>query len=250
MFIDTHCHLGYDDYPNVNKIIKKMEDNLIVFSGADSKYNKEVIDLCEKYDNIYGTLGLHPDQAVIYKEEDIKFIEQNISNPKIIGIGEIGLDYYYTKETKEKQIILFKRQLDLARKYNKTVVIHTRESISDTFDVLSNYTDLKVILHCYSGSVEMAKKFISMFDVKFGIGGVVTFKNAQKVKEVVKNIDTKYLLLETDSPYLTPEPYRGEKNEPYNVTIIAKKIAELKNLSYDSVLEQTTKNAKSIFNLK
>lgn len=250
MFIDTHCHLGKDDYRDIDEIVNKMEKNLMVFSGADPNYNKEVVDLCEKYDNIYGTLGLHPDQASSYSEKDIQFIEDNLANEKIVGIGEIGLDYYYTNENKQQQINLFKKQLELARKYNKTVVIHSRDAILDTFDVLSDYRDLKIILHCYSGSLEMAKRFITLFNIKFGIGGVVTFKNAQKLQDVVKNIDIKYLLLETDSPYLTPEPYRGQKNEPYNIKIIANKIAEIKNMSYEKVVEETTINARYMYNIR
>ena len=149
--------------------------------------------------------------------------------------------------SKEEQKNKFIKQLDLARKYNKTVVIHTRDAMQDTYDILKNYKDLKKVIHCYSGSLEMAKEFIKI-NCRLGIGGVLTFKNS-KLKDVIKEIDLKHILLETDSPFLTPEPLRGTKNEPYNIIYVAKKIAEIKNISLEEVLDVTTKNAKHQFDL-
>lgn len=239
--VDTHCHITSEYYDNINEVINKMKDNIIIVSGTNKEDIKEVIELCN-YKNVYGTIGIYPTE-----ELDLKIIEDNINNKKIVGIGEIGLDYHL-EHNKEEQISKFIKQLDLARKYNKTVVIHTRDAIQDTYDILKNYKDLKKVIHCYSGSLEMAREFIKI-NCRLGIGGVLTFKNS-KLKDVVKEIDLKYILLETDSPFLTPEPFRGTKNEPYNVIYVAKKIAEIKNISLEDVLEITTNNAKEQFDLE
>ena len=239
--VDTHCHITSEYYDNILEVISKMKDNIIIVSGTNKEDIKEVISLCN-YKNIYGTIGIYPTE-----ELDLKIIEDNINNKKIVGIGEIGLDYHL-EHNKEEQKNKFIKQLDLARKYNKTVVIHTRDAIQDTYDILKNYKDLKKVIHCYSGSLEMAKEFIKI-GCRLGIGGVLTFKNS-KLKDVVKEIDLKYLLLETDSPFLAPEPYRGTKNEPYNVIYVAKKIAEIKNISLEEVLDITTLNAKDQFDLE
>ena len=239
--VDTHCHITSEYYSNINEVINKMKDNIIIVSGTNKDDIKEVIELC-KYKNVYATIGIYPTE-----ELDLKVIEDNINNKKIVGIGEIGLDYHL-EHNKDEQINKFIKQLDLARKYNKTVVIHTRDAIQDTYDILKNYKDLKKVIHCYSGSLEMAREFIKI-GCRLGIGGVLTFKNS-KLKDVVKEIDLKYILLETDSPFLTPEPFRGTKNEPYNVIYVAKKIAEIKNISLEDVLEITTNNAKEQFDLE
>ena len=239
--VDTHCHITSEYYDNILEVISKMKDNIIIVSGTNKEDIKEVISLCN-YKNIYGTIGIYPTE-----ELDLKIIEDNINNKKIVGIGEIGLDYHL-EHNKEEQKNKFIKQLDLARKYNKTVVIHTRDAIQVTYDTLKNYKDLKKVIHCYSGSLEMAKEFIKI-GCRLGIGGVLTFKNS-KLKDVVKEIDLKYLLLVTDSPFLAPEPLRGTKNEPYNVIYVAKKIAEIKNISLEEVLDITTLNAKDQFDLE
>lgn len=246
--IDTHCHLEREVYHDLDKIIEKMQNNIIIVSGYNFASNKEVIELINKYPNVYGTIGVHPENIEDAAFESMKFIEDNISNPKIVGIGEIGLDYHFDKEHKEKQKELFIKQLNLAHKYQKTVVIHSRDAIKDTYDILKEHLKTKAILHCYSSSTEMAYKFKEM-NIKFGIGGVLTFKNSKELKEVVKNLPLTDLLLETDSPYLTPEPYRGKRNEPYNIILVAEKIAEIKNISLEDVLNATTSNAVSQFDL-
>ena len=245
MMIDTHCHLSSDDYKNLEEIINHMGNNLMICSGADEKENNSVIKLINKYDNIYGTIGFHPDEV---ENASLTFIEDNISNPKIVGIGEIGLDYFHDTDS-EKQKKLFIDQLELARKYKKPVVIHSRDAALDTYEILSQYRDLKMVMHCYSYSLEMAHKFIEL-GCKLGIGGVLTFKNAKKLVEVVENLGMENFILETDSPYLTPEPHRGETNEPYNITFVAAKIAELKNISVEEVYKITTKNACEIYDIK
>ena len=245
--IDTHCHVLSEYYNNIEEVIKKMEDNIIIVSGTNDKDNQEVIDLCNKYKNVYGTIGIHPTEIDNITENSYQIIIDNINNKKIVGIGEIGLDYYWNKEDKEKQKEVFIKQLDIARKYNKAVVIHSREAIGDVYEIIKNYSDLKKDIHCFTGSIEMANNFIKI-GCKLGIGGVLTYKNS-KLKEVIKEIPIQAILLETDSPFLTPEPLRGKKNEPYNVIYVANKIAEIKGISQAEVLKQTTLNAINQFDL-
>lgn len=249
MIIDTHCHLDIKDYDNLEEVIKNMEGNYMIASGYNLESNKHVIELINKYDNIFGTIGLHPSDVTKDYESDLLFIESNINNPKIVGVGEIGLDYYWEKDNKELQKEVFIKQIELARKYNKTIVIHSREAILDTYNILDEYLgNNKAVLHCYSSNIEMAKRF-KKFNIKFGIGGVLTFKNSSKLKEVVKELDLSDLLLETDSPYLTPEPYRGKKNEPSYTKYVAEAISKIKEVEYEKVLEITTQNAISQFDL-
>ena len=247
--IDTHCHLDLKNYPDLEDVILKMEGNYMIASGYDIDSSKHVFQLIKKYDNIYGTVGIHPTDTKKYQLEDLKHIEEMLTNSKIIGVGEIGLDYYWDKDNKEKQKEFFIEQIKLAQKYNMPIVIHSRDSLEDTYKILKEYlNDTKAVLHCYSGSYEMAKKFAKL-GVKFGIGGVLTFKNSQKLKEVVENMDLSNFILETDSPYLTPEPHRGKRNEPYNIIYVANKIAELKGITVEEVINITTKNACDIFDL-
>lgn len=251
MMIDTHCHLSKKDYPNLEEVIKKMEKNIIVISSAELTDLEEIIGLINKYPNIYATIGIHPEFADEYTEEHLNKIEKYLAHPKVVGIGEIGLDYHYTKENKDKQQELFIKQIILANNYHKPIVIHTRDAIQDTYNIIEKYNnkDLKCNLHCYSGSLDMAKKFLKL-NTTFGIGGILTFKNEKKLKEIIKELDLKHFVLETDSPYLTPEPFRGKQNEPYNIIYVAKKIAELKDITLEQVLEETTKTATTLFDIK
>jgi len=207
--------------------------------------NKEVLDLIEKYDYVYGAIGFHPNDLNDIKDEDYIFLENNIKNNKIVAIGEIGLDYHYEDTNKKSQKEHFIRQLELAIKYDLPVIIHSRDSIQDTYDILKKYP-VRGVLHCYSGSLEMAKKFIKL-GFLISVGGIVTFKNAKNIIEVIKGIDLSYILLETDCPYLTPEPYRNKKNEPMHIPIIANKIAEIKGVSVEVVKDVTTNNAIALF---
>ena len=249
MLIDSHCHLSNKDYDNVTEIISNMQDNIMIVSGADFESNIDVVDLCSKYDNIYGVLGIHPTEITENIEEHLKYIEEHINYKHIVGIGEIGLDYHYECD-KNLQKEIFVRQIQLALKYNKPIVIHTRDAIQDTYDILKeeNAYQVNVTVHCFSESLEMAKLFVKN-GAKLGVGGIVTFKNAKKIQEVVQNIDLKHILLETDSPYLAPEPLRGTQNEPKNVYLVAKKIAEIKNMNIDDVITITTNNSKAQFDL-
>lgn len=248
MVIDTHCHLDKDNYNNLEEVIKNMGNNIIIASGINLSTSLNVIDLCNKYKNIYGVIGFHPTEIESYTEESLNKIEQLINNPKIVGIGEIGLDYHYGKENREKQMYIFEKQLDLALKYNLPVVIHSRDAAFDTLNILKKYKGLKIDIHCFSYSLEVANELIKL-GAKIGIGGVLTFKNSVKLNEVVNNIDLSNILLETDSPYLAPVPLRGTTNEPINVKYVVNKIAEIKNISIEEVEEITTLNAISQFDL-
>lgn len=249
MYIDTHCHISKEDYNDIEEVIEKLNGKVAIISGASETSNKEVIEIVNKYDNIYGTIGIHPGEISDLSNDAFTFIEDNLSNEKIVGIGEIGLDYHYGKEDIDIQKEVFKKQLDIARKYNMPVVIHSRDAAQDTFEIIKEYKDLKISYHCYSYSLEMAKE-LEKINVKFGIGGVVTFKNSKVLKEVVKEIDLKNLMLETDSPYLAPEPLRGTKNIPSNVTYVALKIAEIKGIPVEKVFQETSNTAVNQFDLK
>lgn len=245
--IDTHCHL--DCCSNIDEVINKMKDNIMIVSGTNDESNLKVLEYCSKYTNVFGTLGIHPEEIDNITNDSFNIIESNINNPKIVGIGEIGLDYHWKDDNKEEQKNLFIKQIQLAKKYNKAIVVHSRDAINDTYEILKEYAKgVKIDIHCYSGSLEMADRFIKL-GAKLGIGGVVTFKNGKRLQEIVEKIDLKHFLLETDSPFMSPEPYRGQENEPYNVYYVAKKIAEVKQISIDEVISQTTNNACTQFDL-
>ncbi len=247
MIIDTHCHVIDLEYDNIDEIINRFKDNIMIISGYDSISNRNVIDIVKKYKNVYGTLGFHPSEVDKFSEEEFNCIKNNINNSKIVGIGEIGLDYHYGSNNKEKQIKMFKSLLDLAQSENISVVIHTRDAAQDTMNILKNYK-LKVDIHCFGYSLEIAKECIKR-GYRLGIGGVLTFKNSKKMVEIVSNIPIENILLETDSPYLTPEPFRGKKNEPFYLSYVIDKISEIKKISIDEVKKITTKNAKEQFDL-
>ena len=243
--VDTHCHIFLEDYPDIDDVIKKMDDNIIIVSGVDDASNKEVIELCSRYSNVYGTLGIHPESASL--SYDLSFVSSHINDPKIVAVGEIGLDYYYTKDNREAQIDLFCKQIEIAISNNKPIVVHSRDAISDTYDIIKKYNiGSKTDIHCFSSSLEMAREFIKL-GCKLGIGGVLTFKNSSKLKEVVKGIDISFLLLETDSPYMTPVPFRGKRNEPYNIKYVARVISDIKGIPFDDVLKITSENAYKLF---
>ena len=250
MFCDTHCHIFNEYYDDIEELVDEMHDGIIIVSGDNKDSNKEVLELCQKYDNVYGTVGYHPEFAKTTSLHDLDVLETYLNYDKIVGVGEIGLDYHYNKDDKQEQIDLFKKQIFLAQKYKKPIVVHSRDAAEDTYDILSeNLNGNKCIMHCYSYSVQMAYKFKKL-GIKFGVGGTLTFKNNRKTVEVVSDLNLTDFVLETDSPFLTPEPYRGKNNRPYYVSIVAKKIAELKNTSYDKVVEATSQTAKSVFDLR
>lgn len=250
MLVDTHCHLSIEDYDNIDEIVSRMGNNIMIISGVDDKTNREVMEYVEKYKNVYGMVGIHPGNINDITENSFKQIETYLTHPKIVGVGEIGLDYHYPNIDKNKQEEIFSYQIELAKKYHKPIIIHSREAYLDTYNIIKKHyvSDLKIVMHCYSYSLESAKQLMQ-FGVKFGIGGTLTFKNNKKTQEIVKELDLKNFLLETDSPYLTPVPFRGTQNEPSYVKYVAEKIAELKNISVSEVIQKTTKTAIHEFDL-
>ncbi len=246
--IDTHAHILNEYYDNIDELVKTLKDkNVLYVLNASSNYNEalEIIELSKKYNNfVLPVIGIHPES--INEKDKLDDIEKLIKENKVYAIGEIGLDYYWVKDNKEEQKELFIKQIELAKKYNLPIIVHSRDAIQDTFDILKNHK-VKGILHAYSGSVEMAREFIKL-GYKLGIGGVLTFKNS-KLYEVIEQIDLENIVLETDSPYLSPEPFRGKQNNPSNVYYVAKKIAEIKNISVEEVIEKTTKTAIGFFDI-
>lgn len=250
MYIDTHCHLSNDDYDDIKKIIEDNKEALvdkIVVSGCSIESIKEVMFLKNQYDMVYVTIGYHPEYANNIEKSDLDYLKTLLKEKKVVGIGEIGLDYHYTSDNKDKQIWLFEEQLKIAEDFNLPVVIHSRDATMDTINTLKKY-NVKGIIHCFSGSLETAKIYIKM-GFLLGIGGVVTFKNS-KLKEVLLEIPINSIVLETDSPYLTPVPYRGKINSSKYLKYIANFIANIKNTSLDDVAEITSKNAIALFDFK
>ena len=249
MFTDTHCHIYKEYYENIEEVLKnakKSNVNRMINNGCDKKSNEEILELTKNYENIYGAIGIHPENIANYSDEDLKWIEENLKQSKIIAIGEIGLDYHYTKENKTEQIKLLERQLKIAEQYHLPVIIHSREATEDTINTLKKYKVTGVI-HSFSGSLETAKIYIKM-GYLLGINGVITFKNS-KLKEVIKEIPLESIILETDSPYLTPEPFRGKKNEPARIKEIAEFICDLKGISLEDLATITNHNIKRIFDI-
>lgn len=250
MLIDTHCHLEKKDYSNLDEIIHHMDGNIMIASGENLESSIEVDELTKKYDNIYGTIGFHPNELENFSEETFNQLEKLLTNKKIVGIGEIGLDYHYGKEESELQKKAFIKQIELAIKYNLPIVIHSRDAAEDTLKIIRNYPNLKIDMHCYGYSLETAKELLKINpNIKFGIGGVLTFKNSKKLKEVVDYLDISNILLETDSPFLAPEPLRGSINEPINTKYVAEYLAEMKNVSVEEIEEKTSLNAVVQFDL-
>ncbi len=246
--IDSHAHILSENYDNIDELIpyfKKKGLKAIINAADNLETSYEVIELSIKYDNyLLPCVGIHPEN--VNEIDKLDEIEEIIKNNKVCAIGEIGLDYYYTKDNKKEQIELFNKQLDLAEKYKLPIIVHTRDSIQDVYDLLKN-RHLKGVIHCFNGSYEMAKLFIKL-GYKLGIGGVLTFKNS-KLYELIEKIDIENILIETDSPYLSPEPFRGKKNDPSNVYYVAKKIAEIKNENVEKIIEKTSENCSQIFDI-
>lgn len=247
MFVDTHCHIFKSDYDNIDEVLNNASNNNVKYyinNGSDREYNKEVLELVKEYDNMYGALGIHPETVDDYSLDDIEFIKNNLSNEKIVAIGEIGLDYHYTKENKNEQIKLLEMQLSLAEEYNLPVIIHSRDATEDTINTLKKF-NCKGTIHSFSGSLETAKIYIKM-GYLLGVNGVITFKNCN-IKDVIKEVGLDNIVLETDSPYLTPVPYRGMQNNPSHILDIAKFVSELYNVSLEELSYRTNENIKRMY---
>lgn len=249
--INTHSHVNMLKELPAEQAIKNCEDEniRIIVPSYDDKSIFEVDELVKKYDNIYGYAGIFPEEVKCFSDKTLSDMENIIkNNPKIIGIGEVGLDYYWDKSFVELQKEVFIKQIEFANEMNLPLNIHCREAFGDTLEILKEYNkNSTVVMHCYSGSLEFAKECINL-GIYIALGGVVTFKNAVKVKEVAKNIPLEYLLLETDDPYLTPVPFRGKENQPVYIKYVAQEIASLREISVEEVASATTQNALKIFN--
>ncbi|MED3662450.1 TatD family hydrolase [Ureibacillus sp. FSL K6-8385] len=254
MFIDTHVHLNADQFQeDLQEVIDralaaKIEKMVVV--GFDRKTIERAMNLIEKYECLYAVIGWHPVDAIDCTEKELTWIEELTHHPKVVGIGETGLDYHWDKSPKEVQQELFRRQIRLAQKVNLPIVIHNREATGDVVRILreENAQTVGGVMHCFSGSVETARECIKM-NFMISLGGPVTFKNARMPKLVAKEIPLEHLLIETDAPYLAPHPYRGKRNEPSFVPLVAEEIARLKEISVEEVAKATTENAKKIFRL-
>ncbi|WP_416829545.1 TatD family hydrolase [Ectobacillus polymachus] len=255
MLFDTHAHLNDEQYAeDVEQVIKHAREagvsNLVVV-GFDDVTILKAIELAQTYDFIYAAVGWHPVDAIDMKEEHLQWIEQLAAHPKVVALGEMGLDYHWDKSPKEVQQEVFRKQIRLARKVKLPIIIHTRDAIEDTITILKEEHAEEVggIMHCFSGSVETAKICVEM-NFLISLGGPVTFKNAKKPKEVAAEIPIEKLLIETDCPYLAPHPYRGKRNEPAYVKLVAEEIAMLKGVTYEEVASITTENAKNFFGIR
>lgn len=246
MITDTHCHVLSDKYFNVYDVIDRLDkDNIkrIIINGYDGKSNKEVISLVNNK-NVFGALGVHPDNIEDFTKENIEFIKNNLGSDGIIAIGEIGLDYYHNDLNKDEQIRMFEYFLNLAEEVDLPVIIHNRDATGDMLSILKKHK-CRGIIHCFSGSIEVAREYIKM-GYKLGIGGVITFKNS-KLKDALKEIGLEHVLLETDSPYLTPVPLRGVYNEPYNLNYVFKFLCELFEVSEEELASKLENNYKEVF---
>lgn len=249
MFTDTHCHLFSEYYEDLDQVIQKIKNsniNRVINNGCDNLTNREIIKSIQKYDVMYGALGIHPENVDTYQKDDLSFIKEHIHDSKIVAIGEIGLDYYWTKENKDKQIELFEKQLQLAEELHVPVIIHSRDATNDTIEILKKYK-VKGVIHSFSGSYETACIYIQM-GFLLGINGVITFKNCH-LKDVVAKIDTSHLVLETDSPYLTPVPYRGERNDSSHIIDIAQYVCMIKQITMDELAKETNANIRRCFDI-
>ncbi|MBR5503903.1 MAG: TatD family hydrolase [Methanobrevibacter sp.] len=249
MIIDTHCHIYNSEMENAEEIIREAAKNDIhlILNGLDAKSNEEVLRLSENHENIYAALGYFHSFAEEITDEDISLLDKQLENDNVIAVGEIGLDYYHTKDNKDKQIELFEKMLSLSEKHSLPVIVHSRKALQDTYDILEKH-DVVGSLHSYQGSAEMAEEFIKL-GFYIGIGGPITHKNNKKVKKMLKKIGIEHVLIETDSPYMTPEEKRGEKNTPLNLKYIIRKIAEELDIEESEVKEITTENAKRLFKI-
>lgn len=254
MLFDTHVHVNAEQFnEDLEDVIERAQEagvNNMVVVGFDRPTITRAMELIETYDFMYAAVGWHPVDAIDMTEEDLKWIEELSSHPKVVAIGEMGLDYHWDKSPKAIQMEVFRKQIRLAKKVGLPIIIHNREATADIVNILKEEEASEVggIMHCFSGSAETAMECI---DINFyiSLGGPVTFKNAKKPKEVAAAVPLDRLLIETDCPYLAPHPYRGKRNEPSYVKLVAEQIAEIKQLSVEEVSQATTDNAKKLFGI-
>ncbi|WP_309091527.1 TatD family hydrolase [Domibacillus sp.] len=255
MLFDTHVHLNADQFQgDIEEVIGRAQEAGVyrmVVVGFDRLTIERAMELIEKYDFLYAAVGWHPVDAIDMTDEDLAWIEELAAHPKVVAIGEMGLDYHWDKSPKDIQKDAFRRQIALAKRVKLPIVIHNREATQDIVDILKEEGAEEVggIMHCFSGSAETALECVKM-NFYISLGGPVTFKNAKKPKEVAEAVPLEKLLIETDCPYLAPHPYRGKRNEPAYVKLVAQEIAALKGITYEEVAAATTQNANTLFHLK
>lgn len=254
MIFDTHAHYDDEAYDEDRELLlkdmQKKGVECIVNIGASIASTKRTLELAGRYPFIYGAVGVHPSETGKLTPEDMEWLKQAAQNEKVVAIGEIGLDYYWPEPDRETQKRWFIEQLKLAEEVKLPVVIHSRDAAKETLEILKAWNPHKTkgVVHCFSYTWESAKEYLSM-DYYFGIGGVLTFKNAKKLVEAVKQIPMERILLETDCPYLAPDPYRGKRNQSDYIYYVADRLAELKNLSREEVLEITGRNAREFYGI-
>jgi TatD DNase family protein len=254
MFIDTHAHLFYKNFEGeLDEVIERASAamvDFIIVPATDIKTAKETIAIAEKYNMVYGAVGIHPHDSKDWNDSFLDELKELASHPKIIAIGEIGLDYYYDFSPKEKQIEAFRRQIELAISLNLPVVVHNRDSDKDMMKIISDYkgTGLKAQFHCFNGTVEDARELIKMHH-NISFTGNITFKKLDSLREIVKNIPLDHLMLETDSPFMTPIPFRGKRNEPAYVKYVAEQAASIHNISVEEIGKITSFNAFKFFGI-
>ena len=255
-FIDTHSHLYAKEFDeDRDEVVQKAIDSgveKILLPNISSKYTQRMLSLCQKYpNNCFPMMGLHPCYVHLDDyEEEIMHVKKELLTKKYIAVGEIGIDLHWDKSTLEIQKKAFVNQIILAKENNLPIVIHVRNSFAETINIVEKYNDdnLSGVFHCFTGNIKEANQIIGLNNFFIGIGGVLTFKNSN-LDKTIKNIDNEYLLLETDSPYLTPTPYRGTRNESKHIIEIAKKLAEIKNISIEEVSRFTNENANRLFKI-
>ena len=253
-FIDSHAHLDDErfdeDRDEVIAFLYENDVQIVLNPGSDLNSSKKALALAEKFPFIYAAVGFHPHDSKYMKEEYLDIFKEMAGNKKVIAIGEIGLDYYYDNSDRDVQRKWFREQIRLAKELDLPYIVHNRDAHEDVLRIMKeeHYDGARGILHCYSGSAELSREFIKL-GFYISLGGPVTFKNARVPKLVAKEVPFDKLLIETDSPYLTPEPYRGKRNEPKYVKYVAEEIAKIRNVSLDEVAEKTGENFKRLFNL-
>ncbi len=248
--IDTHSHIDLADFEDKAEVVKRAKENgieKIIVPAVDRASFDSVLNVANEFDGVYCAIGIHPEEVKKVKSSDFSDIKEFAKNKKVVAIGEVGLDYYWDKTYVKEQIDIFKKQIEIAQELHLPLLIHEREAHKDAFDLLAEVKDIPVVMHCFSGSLEFANECIKK-GFYIALGGVVTFKNAKKTHNVAKNIPLDKLLLETDAPYMTPEPYRGKRNEPMYVKYVAQRIADLRECSFEEIAMATTQNANKIFN--
>ena len=249
MIVDTHCHIYRSEVENADEIIKQAAENdiHIILNGTDPLSNREVLELSDRYENVHAALGYFYSFADEITDEDIALLDGQLKNDNVVAVGEIGLDYYHTKDNQDSQIDLFEKMLNLAEKHSLPAIVHSRKSMQDTFDILKKH-NVVGSMHSYQGSAEMAQEFIKL-GFFIGVSGSVTHTNNKKIRKMIRKVDIGNILVETDSPYLTPQEKSGEKNTPLNLKYIIGKIAEELDMSEEEVIKITSHNAMELFNL-